>query len=67
MVETRPDITFVTSIASRFTKNSGHQHIEEVKTILQYLKDSRERDIIYGGQKKLLVEGYSNLDWADDK
>ncbi len=34
MVETRPDIAFATSIASRFAKNLGHQHTEAVKTIL---------------------------------
>lgn len=33
MVETRPDIAFAPSIASRFAKNLGHQHTEAVKTI----------------------------------
>ncbi len=56
MVETRPDISFATSVASRFANNPGHQHTEVVKTILRYLKDSRERGITYGGQDKLLVE-----------
>lgn len=67
MVETRPDIAFATSIASRFAKNQGHQHTEAVKTILRYLKGSRERGITYGGQSELLVEGYSDSDWAGDK
>ena len=48
MVETRPDIAFATSVASRFAKNPGSQHTEVVKTILQYLKGSRERGITYG-------------------
>ncbi len=64
MVETRPNISFANSIASRFAKNPGHQHTEAVKTILQYLKSSRERGITYGGQNKLLLEGYSDSDWA---
>ena len=67
MVETRPDIAFATSVASRFAKNPGHQHTEAVKTILRYLKGSNERGITYGGQSKLLVEGYSDSDWAGDK
>lgn len=67
MVETRPDIAFATSIASRFAKNPGHQHTEAVKTILRYLKGSRERGITYGGQSELLVGGYSDSDWAGDK
>lgn len=43
MVETRPDIAFATSVASRFAKNPSHQHTEAVKTILRYLKGSRAR------------------------
>lgn len=66
MVETRPDIAFATSVASRFAKNPSHQHTEAVKTILRYLKGSRQRGITYGGQKKLPVEGYSDPDWAGD-
>ena len=67
MVETRPNIAFPTSVASRFAKNPGYQHTEAMKTILRYLKGSNKRGIIYSGQSKLLVEGYSNSDWAGDK
>ena len=35
MVETRPDIAFVISIASRFAKNPSHKYTEAVKTILR--------------------------------
>lgn len=62
MVETKPDIAFATSMASRFAKNPSHQHTEAVITILQYLKSSREWGITYSGQEKLLVEGYSDSD-----
>lgn len=31
------------------------------------MKGSRERGVTYGGHDKLLVEGYSNSDWAGDK
>lgn len=67
MVETRPDIAFAIFVASRFVKNPGHHHIEAVKTILQYLKRSRDRGITYGSQEWLLVEEYSDSDWAEDK
>lgn len=40
MVETRPDIAFAISVASRFAKNLYHHHTEVVKTILRYLKGS---------------------------
>lgn len=66
-IETRPDIAFATSIASRFAKSPSHQFTEAVKTILRYLKGSREQGITYGGQNKLHVEGYSDFDWTGVK
>lgn len=42
MIETKPNIAFVTFVASRFAKNLGHQYTEAVKTILQYLKGSNK-------------------------
>lgn len=51
MVETRPNIAFATSIASRFAKNLGHHYTKAVKTILQYLKGSQDQGITYGGQE----------------
>lgn len=67
MVETRPHIVFSVAVAARFAKNLSHAHIEPVKTILRYLKGSIDRGIMYGGEDKLLVEGYSDSDWAADK
>lgn len=46
MVETRPDIAFATSVASRFAKKPSHTHIEAVKTILKYLKGTKDRGIV---------------------
>lgn len=62
IVETRPDIAFTISVASCFAKNLGYQHIKAIKTILQYLKGLNKQRITYGGQNKLLVEGYFDSD-----
>lgn len=67
IVETRPDIPFVNSVASYFAKNSGHQHTKAVKTILQYLKGSKNQGIIYDGKDELYIEGYWDSDSAVDK
>lgn len=48
MLKTRLDVIFATSIAPGFPKNSGHQYIKAVKTILQYFKESKNLGIIYG-------------------
>ena len=68
MVETRTDIAFATSVVSRFAKNPSHQHTEAVKTILQYLKATRDTGITYGGEQggDLIIKGYSDSDWAGD-
>lgn len=59
MVETRPDIAFAIAVSARFAKNPSHAHTEAVKTILRYMKESINRGITYGGEEKLLMEGYS--------
>lgn len=60
ILETRPNIAFAILVASRFVKNPRSQNTEVIKTILQYFKDFREREIIYDDQEKLLIEGYSD-------
>ena len=67
IVKIRPDIAFTTLVAAWFAKNLSHQYIKIVKIILQYLKSSREQGITFGDQNKLLVTGYSDSDWAEDK
>lgn len=71
MVETSPDITFFTSVASKFAKNPGHIHTKAVKRILKYLKETKECGIVYGrvgaDVDNLIIEGYSDSDWAGDK
>lgn len=58
IVEIKLDITFATSIASRFTKNNGHQYIKSMKMILRYLKSMKECEIAYSEQSELLIKGY---------
>lgn len=71
MVKTRPDIACSTSVASRFAKNPSHTHTKGVKRILKYLKGTKDRGIVHGGDgkegDKLTIKGYSNSDWANDK
>lgn len=51
IVETRSDIAFAISIASCFSKKPSQQYIKAVKTILHYLKGSKNYNIPYGGKK----------------
>lgn len=67
IVKTRPDITFATSVVAQFAKNLDHQHIQAAKIVLHYFKGSKEQGITFGDQNKLLVEGYSDSNWAGNK
>ena len=42
IIEIKPDIMFAILVASYFVKNSGHQYIKTIKTILQYFKRSKD-------------------------
>lgn len=57
IVETRPDIAFAMSVASRFSKNPSHQHVKVVKTIFRLLKDTRDNVTTYEGEEELLIKG----------
>ena len=48
MVCTRPYITFVVSVVSRFMSNPGKAHCEVVKWIMRYLKGSSSVCLVYG-------------------
>lgn len=64
IVEIRSDITFATSVVSQFAKNPSYQHIKAVRTILQYLKATRDIGITYGEEQgeDLIIKNYSNSD-----
>lgn len=69
IVNTRPDITFATSIVSCFVKNPSRQYTKAVKTIMRYLKATRTVGITYGngeGSGVLIIKSYSDSDCAGD-
>lgn len=66
IVEIKPDITFATSFISRFTKISSYQHNKVIKTILQYLKTTKDTGIMYAGEQggDLIIKRYSDFNWT---
>ncbi|GKG26560.1 hypothetical protein Tco_0402263, partial [Tanacetum coccineum] len=57
---TRPDVAFAQNMTSRFQQNQGEPHWTAVKTILKYLKNTKDLFLVYGGNPstKLRVECY---------
>ena len=60
----RLDITFAAMRLSQFNNNPTKEHINYVKYVLQYLKDTKELKIKYGSSDARLI-GYSDSDWGE--
>nr|GEU86762.1 putative retrotransposon protein [Tanacetum cinerariifolium] len=50
---TRPDVAFAQNVTSRFQQNPGDIHWTTVKNILQYLRNTKDMFLVYGGDLKL--------------
>jgi hypothetical protein len=66
MVCTRSDIAHVVDVVSHFLSNPGRVHWNVVKWILRYLKGIINHCIYFGGTSKLVLEVYTDADWAGD-
>ena len=51
MICTRPDVAFAISLTSRYHANPGESHWAAVKTILKYLKRTKDMCLGYGGEE----------------
>ena len=61
MVSTRPNISQVISVLSRFMSNSGKEHWLGMKWLLRYLKGSSDVGLIYEKRgNSIWLEGYTN-------
>ncbi|KAL0299975.1 UNVERIFIED_CONTAM: Retrovirus-related Pol polyprotein from transposon TNT 1-94 [Sesamum angustifolium] len=56
---TRPDVAYASSIESRYQVCVGEAHWSAVKTILKYLKWTKDMFLIYD-DRELTLESYSD-------
>ena len=66
MTCTRPDVAYAVSITGRYQQNPGEPHWIAVKTILKYLRRTKEYFLVYGGQPELEVAGYADASFQSD-
>jgi hypothetical protein len=66
MTCTRPDVAFALSMTSRHQASPGPEHWTAVKNILRYLKRTKNKFLVYGGQRELSVEGYTDASFMTD-
>ncbi|KAL0404280.1 UNVERIFIED_CONTAM: Retrovirus-related Pol polyprotein from transposon TNT 1-94 [Sesamum radiatum] len=62
---TRPDVAYALSITSRYQACAGEAHWSAVKSILKYLRRTKDLFLIYGGGE-LILEGYSDASFQSD-
>ncbi|KAL0439427.1 UNVERIFIED_CONTAM: Retrovirus-related Pol polyprotein from transposon RE2 [Sesamum latifolium] len=62
---TRPDVAYALSVTSRYQACAGEAHWNAVKSILTYLKRTKDMFLIYGGGE-LILEGYSDASFQSD-
>ncbi|KAL0304977.1 UNVERIFIED_CONTAM: Copia protein, partial [Sesamum calycinum] len=62
---TKPDITYALSVISRYQACIGEEHWSTVKTILKYLKRTKNMFLIYGCEE-LILEGYNDTSFQSD-
>ncbi|KAL0416378.1 UNVERIFIED_CONTAM: Secreted RxLR effector protein [Sesamum latifolium] len=63
---TRPDVAFALSVTSRYQACAGEAHWTAVKTILKYLRRTKDMFLVYGGGE-LILEGYSDASFQSDE
>ncbi|KAH9657439.1 hypothetical protein KPL70_023077 [Citrus sinensis] len=68
IVLTRPDLSYVVSVVSRYMANPGEEHWRAVKWILRYLNGTGTYGLMYGGQRQddSQIVGYVDSDYAGD-
>lgn len=66
MVSTRPDLAQAVGILSRFLNDPGEAHWVEVKRVFRYLQGTRDLGLVYSMGQGVILEGYTDSDWAGD-
>jgi hypothetical protein len=66
MICTRPDVYFALSAMSRHQSDPGKEHWVAVKRNLKYLRRTKDIFLVYGGDKELVVKGYTDASFVTD-
>ena len=62
---TRPDVAYSLSIMSRYQSDMGKNHWKVVKTILKYLRNTKDQWLI-NGESDLKLVGYTDSSFQSD-
>jgi hypothetical protein len=66
MICTRPDVSFALSATRRHQIDPRNKHCFAVKRILKYLRITKDLFLVYGGDRELVVKGYTGASFVTD-
>ncbi|XP_075110465.1 secreted RxLR effector protein 161-like [Nicotiana tabacum] len=66
MICTRLDVAYALGVTSRYQANPGEEHWKVVKTILKYLRRTKDQFLIYG-DSELKLEGYTDASFSSNR
>jgi len=64
LAHTRPDIAYVVSVVSQFMHDPRERHLQAINKILEYLKKSPRRGLLFKRNEKLIMEVYTDADYV---
>jgi transposase InsO family protein len=64
---TRPDIAYAVSVVSQFMHNPKETHLRAVNRVLQYLKGSPGRGVLFRKGDSLTLESYTDADYGGSR
>lgn len=67
MICTRTNVALAFSMCNKYQKSAGEVHRLATKAILKYLRKTKEAFLVYGGNKALVIDGYTNASFQIDK
>jgi hypothetical protein len=66
LTNTRPDLSFVVNVLSRYMQEPRESHWNAAKKVLRYLQGTKDYGLEYKRNKKFRLVGYSDADFARD-
>jgi hypothetical protein len=64
LCHTRPNIAYAVSVVSRYMHEPRTGHLDAVHRILRYLKGTPGKGLWFRSNGHLVIDGYSDADWA---
>jgi len=61
---TKPDIAYAVSVVSQFMHDPREKHLQAINRIIQYLKSSPGKELLFKKEKNLSMKVYTDADYV---